>query len=824
VRSTAFHDTTAPWNKKQGEQPVSVLYLDLPSGAAYYGERSWTSGAITVVDRVVRWETSLLTRTPDLQGGGLGPSGLQATIPSLSVVLRDDDKALWAEMRDRQMAGRTARVYLAAYGQQVDYFKVFEGAVSGRPVWSRGELRLTVSSGDEFLNDFVGNVADDSDFPDIYPDHSGRMLPICFGHPTRVPCVAVRHGRRGRFRADAGRTDTIMYIEGLEDSVGGNLVTLFAGRERFTGTFEGSKFNVTQRGGGVVASGQTTQASTVGLPQRLYVDPADCGTVDNAWLGYLCKMNVPGSPGAGEIGYGWGQPGLYGYAAIGLPSKAGDEHRYIFRYDATGDGTHAYLYIAPAFTYEHAADEDGRGIMPGEVMYFAGHTYVPPSGKAYEITTMAMPHRRGEEVWEVVDDGVVYVAADHRTKAVRAVWVRGKRTDIPVQRQREHVDALILYSGGIVGLPGRTAPAQGVEGEEDETEDWVLVPPELYTVDCNDTTTFAGLGRALTTIKFELPLPLIPGYEISSVEIAADLEAFSEDGSTVVENPVSALEDVLGTWASGVPLDAGSFSAAAASVDFLKVDFQLHDRKTVQELAADVAWQCRCRALWKDGELHVDYLRNTAPASHDVHVGYQVEEGGHEFQKRAIDHIITELEYKVRVKGEERTYTETDAGQVSTFGRRSDGRAHDFWLYEQQAYAQAVARFWLNRSKTEQLSVKARVPLTHVQAEVGDWARLYENTFFGDNTKYWEVVEVEHELGGAGGGAPVSPSVTVTLMEPYGFDDWTCPAGDACIGCDVYCEESANVLPCTVAADLGCDVYDLAGYADWKAASMRCQL
>jgi hypothetical protein len=56
----------------------------------------------------------------------------------------------------------------------------------------------------------------------------------------------------------------------------------------------------------------------------------------------------------------------------------------------------------------------------------------------------------------------------------------------------------------------------------------------------------------------------------------------------------------------------------------------------------------------------------------------------------------------------------------------------------------------------------------------------------------------------------------MSLIEPYGWEaPWTCPSADACTGCDLYCEVSADVLPCVAAADIGCDIFDLGGYVTW---------
>jgi hypothetical protein len=771
MRATTFDPTKAPWNVAEGEEPCAVLYVDWPSGAEYYGQRAWSSGGITVIERVVEWGT-INVRATDMEPGGVGLSGLQGTVPRVTVALRDDDLDLWKKCRDDDaIQGRTARVYLAAHGEQVDYFKVFEGVVSEPPTWARGQLRLSLSSGDLHLHEEVGNLADVDTFDNVYPPHAGRMLPIVFGQALRVPAVAVQHGREGRFRADADEDDTTLYIEGWGDLDSDVTVILHSGMERMSGTFKGSRFTTETRGGGTIASGTTVSASDKDEPTYINVDTADLGTDEAAYHGYLLKMTVPGSPSAAQVGYEWLASSALGHQMFYhlRDNKAGAEYRHIYRYDATN----GVLRFAPAFTFEkNDVEDEGRFLTVGENLITGGNVWIPPNNESYEITTMARAHSKGERVWEVISGGTVYIAADHAVQAVRAVYARGRKREIPVPRRRPELT--ITLGGGGAAVEGLDATAGQIGPQQNTGDGWIMIPPDMYTVNTNDSTTFPGLGRAVTTITFAVPVPNLPRFEFDGPDIMVDIEGY-QDGATLVENPVDALKHLLDDWASNVPTNAASFTSAAASVDWVDCAFGLTERTPAQRLAAEIAFQSRCRATWKDGEIHVDYLRNSAPSVFDLTINDEYEEGSHEMGWRGLNSLATEFRYKLRVRGEVKEFVEEDANSIA--------------------------------------NVRLRTPLTSLRAEVGDWVKLWSYEFFGDY-QGMELIGVANDPG-SGAARTRSPSVFLELAAPYGWDDRACPAGDTCVGCELYCEVAADVLPCVVAADLGCDVFDLDGHAGW---------
>jgi len=375
---------------------------------------------------------------------------------------------------------------------------------------------------------------------------------------------------------------------------------------------------------------------------------------------------------------------------------------------------------------------------------------------------------------------------------------------------RQRPVSYIVLGGGAPSVEGAEATGE-TNPVEDADEDWIEIPPDMYVVDANDSTTFPGLGRAVTTITFPLPLPCLPRFKFNDVEMFADLEGYNN--VALIENPITALKLILGEWAPTVPINSPSFEAASSRTDWLDCAFAMTERMTAQELTAAVAWQSRCRAVWKDGEIHVDYLRNSAPGTLDMIINTQYEEGSHEFGWRGMQNIATEMRYKVTIRGETKEFVEEDASAVAKYGRRSPG-VKEFWIFQNQDHAAAVARFWLNRLKTEALRVRIKTPLTSARVEIGDWIKLWSYEFFS-TYKALEVIGVTDDPGG-GGAAVRSPSVTLDMMEPYGWDVWSCPSGDTCVGCELYCEVAADVLPCVVSADLGCDVFDLDGHAGWN--------
>jgi hypothetical protein len=743
----------------------------------------------------------------DAQSGGTGMTGLQASVPTINVRLRDDDKTLWLKMRDAQVQGITAKVYLAYYGEDPTYFKLFEGSLSSKPKWVNGALSLSMSTTEKTFDEEIGTLATTDILPDVYPDHAGKMLPIVYGAATRVKAIAAAQGMHGRMREDATDSDTVLYIEGFESKDPSELVRIRVGDEEITGHFKGSRFEVVERGGTIVASGLLIGNTLISRPNQLFASTNDLGEDDNRWAGYKIRLTVPRIPDVINAGWKWNVNRSIGaHGAVKPSSRFGVIYREIVRYN----GTTGSLIIGPPFSYESTLVEDEsleRGLLPGNVVTYAGHSYLPPSGQAYEIVTKRKPHRVGEDVWEVLSTSK-YIIADHPIKAVRAIYAFGKRVDVPVPRKRP--SAFFELGGGVIGMLGREGFNED-DADTDQISEWIEIPPELYKVNLDDGTAYPAIGHNIATIEFFGPVPTLSGFEFDGPEVLVDMEG-KDDAGTMIQNPITVLKDILDNWAPSIATNAASFTAAAALVDWLKVDFSLTDRMQARDLISSLSWQSRCRSLWKDGALFVDFLRNKSPGSHVGFIYGDVVEGTRKFELKAMRSIVTELEYKITSRGEEKTFKEEDAIAVSKYGRRGIG-IKDFWAYEREAHAQAVARFWLNRMKSESLIMNVDVPLNQARGEPSDWFKVYASGFLLSYTDM-EVIGTKHNFGSPK--SMQSPKITLSLMNPYGWEaPWVCPNADGCTGCDLYCEVAADVLPCVTASDIGCSIFDMGGYATW---------
>jgi len=818
MRTTTFHATNAPWNVTEGTKPVYITEINWTSGTERYGTwGGWSDGGVQILDKLVSLG-NLTQRLAATERGGTGPSGLQGRVPTVTCILRDDDRAILAKLRTEQIQGCAAKVYIAAYGEDYDYFKLFEGVVAAKPVWTHGEVRFTFSSGD-LERQVVGNLATIDKCPNCYPEHLGRMLPIIFGQVYKVPSIAAKHGQIGTMRDDCTASDTTLFIDGFQERSGETVTLMIGGnpaRERVTGVFKGSKFEVISRGGGTIASGTTQSASDESQPYYINVSDSDLGTIDNAWVGYLLKMQVPQSPPAAQVGYSWTYVETIGSVPprVGSQKGWGNEYRTIYRYDATNER----LWYTPAFTYEDSEDSDyysGRSIIGPSTASYVGHIWVPPSGAAYTITTLATAHSKGETVIELLSGGTTYIVADHSCAEVRGVFCQGKVRQLALPNNGSAVR--FDFGGGPLGvLPTTASDVATDQPSVEDTDGFLEIPPEYYTINTNDSTSFPDLGHAITTITFKIPTMMIPGYEISSPELWCNVKG--HNSPTYIENPVTVLQRILTNWATRLSLDTNAFTSAATSVDWLIADFAITEQMDALQLASEMAWQCRCRTWYRDGLISITFLRNTYPGTHQGFFGAQAnssgayEKGSHEISWRGLDSIVTELEYKIHTQGKEAVYKEEDTGQIAKYGRRGIGQK-DFWIYERQTHAQAVARFWLNRLKYEAELIKLRAPVNKLRVELGDWLKIYPGATFNAN-QYGEVVEIHHTPVDVTAGR--GPFLDVTTMSSYGWEDtWACPSGEVCSSCDLYCDAAADVLACVVAADIGCDIWDLNGYADW---------
>jgi len=380
--------------QKTATAPAVVLRIDLPSpeGTKWYSDREVSVAGLEIEPRIVS-----AGRIAEELAAGRRPS-----VTRTRFELRDDDGSLRGVLCDVELQGARATVYRHFEGLAAGTMTPVLAGVASGPVEYR-EDRCTVGfdvadMSRKWAVD-VGHAADGETFPDVDPRDEGRMLPVVFGRVRRARGACVRTGARGTLLRDCTPVDSTLYVSGFESLDPGTALTLEIGRERLTGTVDGTRFTVAQRGGGTIASGTTTHDT-----DRLSaIRDQNLGGVDNEYVGLCLKVWVSGALESGDVPFEY----LIGTASkLRDPAASGWEYRLIQRYDASalsnGD-LELRFPAAPVRDQILAAKEVGNS--PVEVNLDGNGTPVEELGCPPMLTGMIMAPR-SFTLWQY--DGVAW--------------------------------------------------------------------------------------------------------------------------------------------------------------------------------------------------------------------------------------------------------------------------------------------------------------------------------------------------------------------------------------------------------------------------------
>ena len=760
---------------KTAAAPAVVLRLDLPApeGTKWYSDRELTVAGLTIEPRIVS-----AGRILDELAAGRRPSVTDTTFE-----LRDDDGDLRSAFAAVELQGASATVYQHFEGlAAATMTPVLEGVASGPVEFREADhvMRFDVTDCSRKWAVDVGHAAGRDSFPNVEPRDEGRMLPVVFGRVRRARAACVRTGRRGTLLRDCGDGDTTVYVSGFESLAAGTALTLEIGRERVTGTVDGTRFTVTQRGGGTIASGTATHDTG----RLSSIRDTGLGGVDNEYVGLCLKVWITGALEKGDVPFEY----LIGTSSLlSDPATSGWEYRLIRRFDAS-TGTIEYW---PPFTVEGTRSET-----PALTVYGSGQAKLVRAGTSYEITTFPAPHRAGDRVREVVPGGWTYILNDAPSVGVDAVYLYGRRVAEPVVMPRGVVD----MGGGAVGV----LASEGL-GEEDppfELDTWVPVDPELYEVNLADTTSFPALGRAITTVTFRCDPTALPGLAVARGELRADLSGVESAGDgtgTLVRNPAEVIRALVTRWGgldATADVDSGAFDAAAATLAGRCFAFSLREMRDLPTVAAELAFQARCVFRWRAGKASIKVLpRGAGTPDHSLDADDRIE-GGLVLSWDNAEDVVTQIIARFTDAGEPRELVVRDGTAIGAWGVRT--KRVGFWAFADSAEVERAAAFWLARWCEVRRRALVSTFLTTLEVEPGDTVAFDCDEFAGSPVSA-EVAAVRHRPGSGSGGRMAGIDLDLRL-----------PIIAGCSGsCELACEsgcESACEAACESACEAACEV------------------
>lgn len=446
-----------------------------------------------------------------------------------------------------------------------------------------------------------------------------------------------------------------------------------------------------------------------------------------------------------------------------------------------------------------------------------GMFWTVPSNVPIKIRSPLQAHDIGDEVLEVVDK-YVWIVSDRPSKTVRLVEGWG------LLKEEQATGTGAVYS---------------------ERETFVPLDPLFYTVDHNDTTTFPGLGRAVTTISMVMAPSEIPDQYFRRDDLWADVSGVDEwgDGSgSVLENPVDILEDLIETELGltlGTDTDAASFASVKASASMLKMGFTFRHQRNVIEVLGDLCFQGRMVLRWEAGVAKLIWLENKAGSSVATIDVNEYELDSLALGRGAYENLATEITAGWEQRSEVKSVTVTNATAEVEFGRRV--REINLWAYHDEVFVDHIANFWLDRMSRVYDTISLTTFLTTLEVERGDWVTFDIPTYVA-NAQRGQIIHVLHVPGSGrdqkpdrieltarlpvAGGCATTCEMTCEMGSCESNCEWFCQSdcqtscesndceSDACmVGCQVYCTlecqatcQSTCQLVCQVSCTVGCQM------------------
>ena len=270
-----------------GTEPIIVLKIEWESGTVYYADKTITIGAISCVGGILKFDTVVNSERSDNLG----------EISTISVVLTDVSGDLKVIYNTDVIENTAITVYHYYVGTtQSDLTTIFKGNVINPVIWTEGTRELAFEAESVIASQEVGYAPDEGDITNLATDAIGVPWPMAFGTAIHVPCVKIKKQPRGTLRYGINHNWNSFVIDGgIDFPQTPTSVSIFVGKIKYTGTFDGNTFTATSK--------NDAKYTNISLADRVIDDPyysdARCIWLDSDEYikGLFCIVN--------HATYGW---------------------------------------------------------------------------------------------------------------------------------------------------------------------------------------------------------------------------------------------------------------------------------------------------------------------------------------------------------------------------------------------------------------------------------------------------------------------------------------------------------------------------------------
>ena len=644
----------------------------------------------------------------------------------LGVVLDDTDGAIRNIYNSMDIHKRPAKVYLLHKGLPLsDKILVFKGELVTPITWDESQRSASFNVLSKLNSKQVGFSMEEGDFPNIPEEALGKAWPLVFGSVCHLPAVKVRAPRRGYLEGGVGIHDFT-----LEPRI------CQAIKIQCPSQSTGNQSFMTQ---GANNQWSATVQKTVGPDLECI----------NRRFGEICRLKDLLEQ---QMAYEYDEFDVYN----GVSFPQGD-NTIIFIDNATfsghftGNTFHVKWRKHPEYDdFDHVACRDvpamgygstpsaaqiggssnknntggywqiGHGNAPGTGLQSAtwipagNSTYFTPSqndAQAFASCNEALSSAPGmvggpKDSWAYYDE----------MEESSFFWAP-PGSEVYMESESEILYIVSLLPGTVDGV---AAYRQAPNGFRYLTE----VPADHYTV---YTTNYVGYD--VVEIGMNKALPLYNDQWEDQIYVSFT--------SSIGPNPCDIIEWLVNKY-TDLTIDSTSFASVKAALTNYPTNFYLTDRPDVYDLINDIAYQSRCEVYVRNSVLYIRYL-SQEPTSvrtitkSDILSGTFVESLS-ETEDVYTTHNISWSKAGAAVRDDKTV----DRKLILKYNVDKYGTVEEDWdYYTHNIYSLVLksSTFWLIRKANSWKKVSFKLPLKHLDLDVGDCVTLDFAQFSSDPVK-----------------------------------------------------------------------------------------
>ncbi|MCK9463143.1 MAG: hypothetical protein M0R80_26265 [Proteobacteria bacterium] len=662
-------------------EPIIVLKVDWDvSNIAYYGERTISWGLESVVGNILSISNLSNVNKENNQGD----------VSNISVTLNDTTGDLKTLSDSIILEGTVCTVYQCyATAEDIDESNVLmKGKLSGDIIWSEGERTLSFSIESSQLDGEIGFAPSETDIPGISKDTIGKMWPLCFGKPLRVPAVRLRKTTKGELQTNVTYASTTMIVEGGSDFPQDTTITIYINGIKCTGSFTGNTFTFSSKNDDYFGAPINCIAREVGdyqyNPSVLWIDDATKDLV-----GKFVLVN----------------DGTYDYVNY-CTKQVGDRCHFATPFRRINTVT--TVLIDEDSDIEEVAGAPRTSWSQG---YYRPMIYsVDLLGNVIDISSYSLI---GKDAWSrIIGCSVLYNSG---------------YSDVFVVNGMDSTDILEV-------LAYRDEPF--LDDCEKSDRKLMPIPSSWYTINLSTTIE----GNSCTTITFNK-------VDIADFTVFLDdkLEALGFESdlyvsvvSSVGQNVADIIQYLIETY-TDYSVDAASFLVVHNLVPDYPCNFALFDKKSAIETCSEIAWQARCAMYLRNGIVFLKYLSVT-PSSDLTLNNDNIILKSISLGFTTIEELVTYFtaNWKSDYTGHDETireYVYKDQTSIDRFGEKK--QEYDFFIYNIESLVKISSDFWGYRYGHIWRKLTCKCILSALKLEVYDTitfdiAGILTNDLLGD--------------------------------------------------------------------------------------------